>query len=351
MLKGTGSIVVGFALAEALGVPAAPRRGRVTRSASTLTTPASADDAWLILTRAGVTIFSARVELGTGVQTALTQIVVEELRLGMTNVKYVQGDTVLTQSAGTVGSKSIQQGGPPMRHAAATAFQALLGDGRELPQVAGQSARGGRRQVHREQGPKPRSPTQSCSGTQTSVLTPSGDRPLVAPANYKIVGTRCARVDIPGKALATLQLRLRPLPARHAARARGPPDGPQLQFAAVTQLARAQAIPGFVAVVQQGNFVGRGRRDRVGRLRGGRACHRHRGAVDRRCRAGAEATLDAELRDPANHYQTFIDFPQRRTTAAFDAALRRAPDRSDRAVLHAVPDARRDGRRRVPWPT
>src|SRR4029453_8075595 len=82
-------------------------------------------------------VHSGKVELGTGVQTALTQIVVEELRLGTwTRVGYGQGNTRGTPDKGTTaGSKTVQNGGPQLRQAAATAFQALLGLGAAYFQV------------------------------------------------------------------------------------------------------------------------------------------------------------------------------------------------------------------------
>ena len=118
-LKGAGSLAVGFALAPVLGLPdlAKATPGHADRLRIDPTTHVGIDDAWLILTPGRTTVYSARVELGTGVQTALTQIVVEELRLGMNRVAFVQGDTVLTASAATVGSKSIQDGGPLLRQA------------------------------------------------------------------------------------------------------------------------------------------------------------------------------------------------------------------------------------------
>jgi CO/xanthine dehydrogenase Mo-binding subunit len=122
-LKGVGSLAVGFALAPALGLAdvAVAAAAGADRLRIDPTTHVGVDDSWLILTPGRTTIYSARVELGTGVQTALTQIVVEELRLGMKRVDFVQGDTILTPSATTAGSKSVQDGGPLLRQAAATA--------------------------------------------------------------------------------------------------------------------------------------------------------------------------------------------------------------------------------------
>ncbi len=316
ILKGTGSIVVGFALAEALGVTAAQAAAGALRIDPT--THAGADDAWLILTPTATTIYSARVELGTGIQTALSQMVVEELRLGMTNVKFVQGDTVLTQSAATVGSKSIQQGGPPMRQAAATAYQALLAMAATYLRVPASrlTAAEGKFKVN---GQKTFVTYAQLLQNADAVLTTSATAPLVAPADYKIVGTDVPRVDLPGKAAGTFgyvsDIYLPGMLHGRVIR----PTGRNSKFSAITQLARAQAIPGFVAVVQQGNFVGVVATTEAAAV----AAAAPATGVVVQWTAGAAlapmATLDAELRKPENHYQTFLDFPVNGTSADTDA--------------------------------
>ena len=74
-----------------------------------------------------VTVYSGKVDLGTGVKTALTQIVADELDVPMSSVRIVQGDTLTTPDQGpTFGSVSIQIGGMQIRNAAALARAALL---------------------------------------------------------------------------------------------------------------------------------------------------------------------------------------------------------------------------------
>ena len=66
-----------------------------------------------------VTIYSGKVDLGTGVYTALTQIAAEELCVPMDRVVMVTGDTALTPDQGvTWGSLSIQIGGMQIRRPA-----------------------------------------------------------------------------------------------------------------------------------------------------------------------------------------------------------------------------------------
>ena len=74
-----------------------------------------------------VTLYSGKVELGTGVLTAITQIIAEELSVPFASVTTIQGDTLLTPNQGpTYASFSIQNGGAQIRRAAATARDALL---------------------------------------------------------------------------------------------------------------------------------------------------------------------------------------------------------------------------------
>ena len=74
-----------------------------------------------------VTIYAGKVELGTGLRTSLTQIVVEELDVPFDRATMIMGDTALTPDQGTTaGSKSIQVAGPVLRQAAAEARLVLL---------------------------------------------------------------------------------------------------------------------------------------------------------------------------------------------------------------------------------
>src|SRR5512146_530122 len=85
-------------------------------------------DDWLAFEPDGaVTAFSGKVELGTGVRTALTQIVAEELDLPFERVRLVMGDTARTPDEGyTAGSMTISGSGTALRNAAAEARRAML---------------------------------------------------------------------------------------------------------------------------------------------------------------------------------------------------------------------------------
>src|SRR5512144_221796 len=80
-------------------------------------------DDWLAIQPDGtITVFSGKVELGTGVKTALAQIVAEELDVPVERINMVMGDTALTPDEGyTAGSTTIQFGGYALRQASAEA--------------------------------------------------------------------------------------------------------------------------------------------------------------------------------------------------------------------------------------
>src|SRR2546425_10629446 len=119
VLKGGGALVVSFSLTGALGEALA--QGAKSLALTEV-------DSFLAIDAAGlVTLYSGKVDLGTGVATALPQMVADELDVPLDQVKLVQGDTALTPDQGTTwGSLSIQIGGMQLRNAAATAKAALL---------------------------------------------------------------------------------------------------------------------------------------------------------------------------------------------------------------------------------
>src|SRR3974390_1532870 len=74
-----------------------------------------------------VTAFNGHVDLGTGVRTALGQIVAEELDVSFARVVVVLGDTSRVPNQGaTIASETIQITAVPLRKAAAQARQFLL---------------------------------------------------------------------------------------------------------------------------------------------------------------------------------------------------------------------------------
>src|SRR5215469_18839554 len=74
-----------------------------------------------------VTAFNGHVDLGTGIRTALGQIVAEELDVSFARVVVVLGDTAVVPNQGaTIASETIQITAVPLRNAAAQARQYLV---------------------------------------------------------------------------------------------------------------------------------------------------------------------------------------------------------------------------------
>src|SRR5437016_2934232 len=122
-LKTSGALVVTYALA-----PKAAHAAIDPNDLGPKTVAADRVDGFVAIDSKGVvTVYSGKVDLGTGTDTALTQIAAEELGVPMQRVKLVTGDTLLTPDQGpTFGSLTIQNGGVQIRQACATAREALL---------------------------------------------------------------------------------------------------------------------------------------------------------------------------------------------------------------------------------
>ena len=118
-LQLSGALIVSFAIP--------PGRGRAATQAAKKPVDLGSVESFLSINPDGtVTVYSGKVELGTGVRTALTQMVADELDVQFSKVALIQGDTDLTPDQGvTSGSLSIQNGGAQLRQAAATARRAL----------------------------------------------------------------------------------------------------------------------------------------------------------------------------------------------------------------------------------
>src|SRR5262245_4433269 len=117
-LIGTGALVVSFRLASSAPAQTAAAK------------PVALDqvDTFLAVHKDGtVTMYTGKVDVGTGIRVALPQMVAEELDVALDRVKLIEGDTALTPDQGpTWGSLSVQIAGVQLRQAAATARRALV---------------------------------------------------------------------------------------------------------------------------------------------------------------------------------------------------------------------------------
>jgi nicotinate dehydrogenase subunit B len=263
LLKGTGALVVSFSLFR-------PAASLLAQSAAPFDSEpvATSLDSWLAIARDGsVVVYTSKVDLGTGVETSLAQIVAEELDVPFKQVKMEMGDTTKTVDQGiTAGSRTIERAGPQLRQAAAVGRQELLklasarleapvdqltvNDG--VVSVAGSPA-------------KKVSYGSLIGGKQFQVQMPAAgigwdlkvapEAHVKAPKDYKIVGKSVPRVDLPPKFTGEF-------PYTPDFRTPGMLHGRVVRPATVVAKPASidqdsiKHIPGVVKVVQDGSFVG-----------------------------------------------------------------------------------------------
>ena len=191
-LAASGHLTVGFSLTATLN-------GLAT-AASTTPDGRLAVDSWLEISGGNdtlVTIYAGKVELGTGVRTALTQIVAEELAVTFHQVAYVQGDTDRTPGSQgyTAGSKTIQNEGPSLRLAAATAFQGLLGLAAAQFGVSASQLRAKHGRIGIGDHQRGSKTYGQLVGSLTYQMTSSTAVPVKPTSEYSIVGKSVKRVD------------------------------------------------------------------------------------------------------------------------------------------------------------
>jgi len=247
LLKASGAFVVAFSL-PLNHTAARMAAGRKTVSADRV-------DGFLAIAPNGlVTVYSGKVDLGTGVRTALTQIIAEELDVPIDRVTLIEGDTELTPDQGTTsGSFSIQNGGMQLRRAAATARQALIRRAatRLECDISTLSIRDG--VITAASGHQ--LPIGDLADGSTLALEIEKTAPEKVPAEYTIVGKPVRRLDIPDKVNASFTfMQDFNLPDMlHGRVVR--PSGFGASLASCDESSIA-GIPGIVKVVRINNFLG-----------------------------------------------------------------------------------------------
>ncbi|SDF24398.1 molybdopterin cofactor-binding domain-containing protein [Limimaricola pyoseonensis] len=208
-----------------------------------------------------VTGYCGHVDLGTGVQTALSQIVAEELDLPLERVTMVLGDTSRTPDQGpTIASETIQVSSVPLRQAAATLRAALLDRARlrlNAPREA-LAIEAGR--IHH---------AERCLGYGDLIETPGEwleidpEAPLKPAAEFRLVGQKTGRRDLPDKLVGAHEFIHDVVVAGmvHGHVVRPPYAGRDSGDFVGTSLigydeAAVADMPGFIAIVREGDFLG-----------------------------------------------------------------------------------------------
>lgn len=212
-------------------------------------------DGFLAIDRQGnVTVFSGKVDLGTGVRTAMTQIAAEELDVPIARVAVVEGDTSLTPDQGpTYGSLSIEDGGMQIRQAAATARRALVRRAAQRLKLNEHEliVRAG---VIQTRHGEPSVSYGDLIGGTTFGLALDKDAPLKDPATYTVVGRSQPRLDIPDKVMGrfTYMHDFRVAGMVHGRVVRPPAIGAALLSVDESSVSH---VPGLLKVVRLRNFL------------------------------------------------------------------------------------------------
>jgi nicotinate dehydrogenase subunit B len=212
-------------------------------------------DAWLRINADGTaTVFTGKAELGQGILTALAQIACEELDLPLARVQMVTPDTERSPNEGqTAGSQSVESSGTALRLAGAEARSILLELagrrlGVEIDALSTENgvviAPDGRRVGYGE-----------LAGEVNLKRTASARVEPKLPARHRIVGTSAPRLDIPAKVTggAAFVQDLRLPSMLHGRVVRPPRYGAKLETLEADAI---NAMPGVVAVVRDGSFLG-----------------------------------------------------------------------------------------------
>ena len=259
-------------------------------------------DGWIRINADGTaTILTGKVELGQGILTALAQIAAEELDLPLARINMISGDTGRTPNEGqTAGSQSVENSGTALRMAGAE-VRALLIDlaakrlGLAADQLAAAdgviSALDGRKFGYGELV------ADLDLNREASAKTPP--KPV---AGHKIVGKSIPRFDIPGKVTggAAFVQDMRLPGMLHGRVVRPPRYGSKLDSVDETA---AKALPGVIAVVRDGSFLGV-------------VAEREEQAIKAReaLRKSAKWTLGPELPDPAHIFDVIASLPSKDAT-------------------------------------
>src|SRR4051794_16383263 len=209
-----------------------------------------------------VTAYNGHVDLGTGIRTALGQIVAEELDVSFARVVVVLGDTSVVPNQGaTIASETIQITAAPLRKAAAQARQFLLARAAERLEAPAENLR-------IEDGLIRGKDNRSVSYGELIAgeiirLELADDVPVKDVSAYSIVGQSVPRVDLPAKATGELVYvhDVRVAGMLHGRVVRPPYAGLDAGAFVGTSLIAVDKtsvgnVPGLVAVVRIGDFVG-----------------------------------------------------------------------------------------------
>ncbi|MCX5494204.1 molybdopterin-dependent oxidoreductase [Kaistia dalseonensis] len=222
-------------------------------------------DLHLCLTEEGaVYAFNGHVDLGTGIRTALAQIVAEELDVAIDTVTMALGDTDNTPDQGpTIASETIQISARPLRIAAAQARLHLLGLAADMLDRPTDDLVIRDGILRSREDARIALPFGELLQNRQIHLLLDPETPVKDVADYRIVGRSVGRVDIPDKVTGSfVYVHDVRVPGMLHGRVVRPPysgiDAGDFVGRSLEEVDKASIahVPGVVAVVVQGDFIG-----------------------------------------------------------------------------------------------
>lgn len=202
-----------------------------------------------------VSVRSGKVELGQGIATALAQLVAGELGVAFTRIRMVAASTQQSPDEGvTAGSQSVQESGAALRQVCAEARALLLAAAAERLGVKPEALEVDDGRICERDGDK-RSSYWELADAGLLERDASG-RVLPGPVpDGGVVGCDIARLDLPDKLCGRPRfVHDMTLPDMLYGRVARPPS-PAAHLIGV-DLAKVDALPGVVATVRDGRFLG-----------------------------------------------------------------------------------------------
>ncbi len=254
-----GGVTIGFTL-----FPLARGLAQTTTEAGTFTASAPqlpgslkstpSLDSWIkIDEKGGITVFTGKAELGTGIRTAFIQIAADELGVPPERIALLTADTAMTPNEGyTAGSHSMADSGTAIENAAAQVRALLLQSAASKLHVdaATLEVKGG--EIVAADG-RSMSFGDAVSDVNLHRNAEPG-RPTKDPHAFTVIGRSFQRVDIPGKVTGgpsyIQDMRLPDMV--HARVVRPPSYGATL---ASVDTSGAGKMPGVIAVIKNGSYL------------------------------------------------------------------------------------------------
>lgn len=221
-------------------------------------------DTWIVMHPDNTaTFFVGKTDGGQGTGTAFRQMMCDELDIPYSSTRLVMGSTDTTpDQGGSGGSDGVEVDGWPMRYAAAEARRTLLelASGRLNTPVAGLSAENGKIAVTADPS-RTITYAELLGGQRFDVMldgnninSTRGVADVKAVQDLRVIGQSIPRYDIPAKVDGSLTWAVDvKLPGMvHARNVRPPLAGASLQSVDESSVS---SMPGFVAVVREGNYL------------------------------------------------------------------------------------------------